>query len=152
MSPESTGMSDFERKIGKAFVEASKAASQAGQMAKKIMGEMSEETIEAKGYDLPALDLLETNQELIARLSLPGVSKENINIQATEDSLSVDAQAASLEGKYLRRELPARGFRREIKLPVEIKPEQVKASYINGILEVHLPKLVAINPTSVKVD
>ena len=43
-------------------------------------------------------------------------------------------------------------MKREIKLPVEIKPEQVKASYENGILEVRLPKLVVINAQRVTVD
>jgi HSP20 family protein len=44
------------------------------------------------------------------------------------------------------------GMRREIKLPVEIKPEQVKASFTDGILEVRLPKLVVINAQRVVVD
>ncbi len=44
------------------------------------------------------------------------------------------------------------GMRREIKLPVEIKPEQVKAGFENGILTVHLPKLVVVNAQRVPVD
>jgi HSP20 family protein len=42
--------------------------------------------------------------------------------------------------------------KREIKLPIEIKPEQVKASFKDGILEVHLPKLVVVNAQRVQVD
>jgi len=42
--------------------------------------------------------------------------------------------------------------RREIKLPMEIKPEQVKASFKDGILEVHLPKLVVVSAKRVAVE
>ena len=41
---------------------------------------------------------------------------------------------------------------REIKLPLEIKPEQVKASFRGGILEVRLPKLVVVNAQRVTVE
>lgn len=152
MRNDSLGSSDVERKVGKAVVEAARISSQASRAAKKILSDMAGEMAETKGYDLPALDLIETNQEIIARLSLPGVSKEKIDLRITEDSLSVDAAAAIVEGKYLRRETSPQGFKREIKLPEEIKPEQVKAAYENGILEVHLPKLVVVIPTTVKVE
>jgi HSP20 family protein len=152
MRSDSPGASDVERKVGKAVVEAAKMSSQASRVAKKILSDMAGEMAETKGYDLPAVDLMETNQEIIARVALPGVSKETIDLHVTEDSLSVEAKAALLEGKYLRRETSLQGFKRDIKLPVEIKPEQVKAAYENGILEVRLPKLVVINPTTVKVE
>jgi HSP20 family protein len=152
MRSDSPGASDVERKVGKAVVEAAKMSSQAGRVAKKILSDMAGEMAETKGYDFPVVDLIETNQEIIARVALPGVSKEKIDLHVTEESLSVEAKAAPVEGKYLRRETSIQGFKRDIKLPVEIKPEQVKAAYENGILEVHLPKLVVINPTTVKVE
>ena len=152
MRSESPGSSDVERKVGKAVVEAARMSGQASRAAKRILSEMAGDMAEAKGYDLPVVDLIETNQEIIARVAMPGVSKDKIDLRVTEDSISVDARATLVEGKYLRRETSAQGFRRETKLPVEVKPEQVKASYENGVLEVHLPKLVVINPTTVKVE
>lgn len=152
MRNDSPISSDVERKVGKAVVEAARISGQAGRAAKKILSDMAGEMADTKGYDLPALDLIETNQEIIARLSLPGVSKEKIDLRVTEDSLSVEAVAVPVEGKYLRRETSPQGFKRDIKLPEEIKPEQVKATYENGILEVHLPKLVVVVPTTVKVE
>lgn len=152
MTDQSTSSKDFERVIGKAAVEAAKTASQASQVAKRILGEMTSEVAESKGYDLPAIDLMDTNEEIIAFIALPGVSKEKIDLRITEDTLSVDAKATPREGRYLRRDLSPNGFKREIKLPVEIKPEAVKASYQNGILEVHLPKLVVVNAQRVQVE
>lgn len=147
MKSDSTSSSDLERMIGKAAVEAAKMSSQASQAAKKFLGEVSE----AKGYDVPAIDLIDGDEELIARVAMPGASKDSIDLRVTEDSLYVEAKAVPREGRYLRRETSTLGMKREIKLPVEIKPEQVKASYENGILEVHLPKLVVVNAQRVTV-
>ena len=152
MTDQSTGAKDFERVLGKAAIEAAKTASQASQVAKRIIGEMTSEVGESKGYDTPAIDLMDTNDEIVAFIALPGVSKDRIDLRITEDTLSIDAKATPREGKYLRRDLSPNGFKREIKLPAEIKPEAVRASFQNGILEVHLPKLVVVNAQRVQVD
>lgn len=149
MKSDSTSTSDLERMIGKAAVEAARMSSQASQAAKKFLSEASTET---KGYDVPAIDLIEGNDMLIARVALPGVSKAMIDLRVTEDTFSIEARAAPKEGKYLRREMSPLGLKREIKLPMEIKPEQVKATFENGILEVQLPKLVVVNAQKVQVD
>lgn len=152
MKSDSTGTSDLERVIGKAAVEAARVSSQASQVAKRVLREVSSEMAETKGYDLADIDLIETNEELVAFVSLPGASKESIDLKVTEDSLSVEAKAAEREGRYLRRDSSSLGRRQEIRLPLEIKPEQVKASFKEGILEVHLPKLVVLNAQKVQVD
>jgi HSP20 family protein len=138
--------------VGKAVVEAARMSAQASKAAKRILSEMAGDMGETKGYDLPAIDLIDAAQEIVARVSVPGMSKEKIDLRVTEDSISVVVRATPVEGKYLRRETSTLGFKREIRLPVEIKPEQVKAAYENGILEVRLPKLVVINSTTVNVE
>lgn len=148
MKSDSTGSSDLEKIVGKAATEAARMSSQASQAAKKILSDMGE----AKGYDIPAVDLIDTNEELIVRVSLPGVSKESIDLRVTEDSVSVEAKAPPAEGKYLKRETSPLGMKRDLKLPMEIKPEQVSANFENGILEIHLPKLVVVNAQRVQVD
>jgi HSP20 family protein len=152
MKSDSSGTSDLERVIGKAAVEAARMSSQASQAAKKILGDVTSEFGEPKGLDIAAIDLLETDDELVALVALPGASKENIDLRVTEDSLYVDAKANPREGRYLRREINTLGLKREMKLPVEVKPEQVRASFKDGILEVRLPKLVIVNAKRVQVD
>ena len=155
MKSDSSGISDLERVIGRAAVEAARMSSQASQAAKKILGDVSSEINEigeAKSSDLAPIDLIETEDELIVLVALPGASKEKIDLRVTEDSLYVDAKANPREGRYLRQEIGTLGRKREIKLPIEVKPEQVKASFKDGILEVHLPKLVVINAQRVQVD
>jgi HSP20 family protein len=155
MKSDSSGISDLERVIGRAAVEAARMSSQASQAAKKILGDVSSEINEigeAKSSDLAPIDIIETEDELIVLVALPGASKEKIDLRVTEDSLYVEAKATPREGKYLRREMGTMGRKREIKLPIEVKQEQVKASFKDGILEVHLPKLVVVNAQRVQVD
>ena len=152
MKSDSSGTSDLERVIGRAAVEAARMSSQASQAAKKILGDVTSEFGETKSLEIAAIDLLETDDELVALVALPGASKENIDLRVTEDSLYVEAKANPREGRYLRREINTTGLKREIKLPVEVKPEQVRASFKDGILEVRLPKLVIVNAKRVQVD
>jgi HSP20 family protein len=152
MKSDSSGSSDLERVIGRAAVEAARMSSQASQAAKKILGDVTSEFGETKSLDLAAIDLLETDDELIVLVALPGASKEVIDLRVTEDSLYVDAKANPREGRYLRQEINTMGMKREIKLPMEVKPEQVRASFKDGILEVSLPKLVIVNAKRVQVD
>jgi HSP20 family protein len=144
--------SDLERMVNRAAVEAAKMGSQAHQTAKKIFDQMSSDMGESKGYDVPTIDLLETNEELIALVALPGITKDLIDLRVTEDSLAISAKTAPKDMKYLRRETSPKGFKREIKLPEEIKPEQAKASYENGILEIRLPKLIVVSAQRVPVE
>ncbi len=150
MKSDSSSTSDLEKMIGKAAVEAARMSSQASQAAKKFLSETSSEA--TKGYDVPAVDLIENNEALVVRIALPGISKSMIDLRVTEDTLSIEARASPKEGKYIRREMSPLGFKRDIKLPMEIKPEQVKATFENGILEVQLPKLVVVNAQRVQVD
>jgi HSP20 family protein len=138
--------------IGKAAVEAARMSSQASQAAKKILGDVTGEISETKSLDRAPLDLIDADVELIALVSLPGASKDMIDLRVTEDSLYVDAKASPREGRYLRQELNSISLKREIKLPAEVKPEQVRAMFKDGILEVHLPKLVVVNAQKVQVD
>ncbi|MCK9405153.1 Hsp20/alpha crystallin family protein [Methanothrix sp.] len=152
MRSDSSGTSDLERMIGKAAVEAARMSSQASQAAKKILGDVTGEISETKSLDRAPLDLIDADVELIALVALPGASKDMIDLRVTEDSLYVDAKASPREGKYLRQELNSISLKREIKLPAEVKPEQVRAMFKDGILEVHLPKLVVVNAQKVQVD
>lgn len=152
MKSDSSGTSDLERVIGRAAVEAARMSSQVSQAAKKILGDVTSEFGETKSLEIAAIDLLETDDELVALVALPGASKEKIDLRVTEDSLYVEAKANPREGRYLRREINTMGLKREIKLPVEVKSEQVRASFKDGILEVRLPKLVIVNAKRVQVD
>lgn len=136
-----------ERMVGKAVIEAMKRSSRAREIVSKLMGEDIDlgrsEDVEVDTVDLP--------EEIVVLINLPGAEKEKIDLRVTEDSVSVEAGFVPMRGKYIRRERPD-VMKREIKLPVEIKPEGVSAKYKNGVLEAHLPKLVAVVTQKVTID
>lgn len=152
MRQDSTNPTELERKIGKAVMEAMKGSVYARQMIQRIVGDVMQDVHESKDYGIPEIDLMDTNEELIALVALPGIAKDSIDLRATEVTLSIEAKPAEKEGKYVKREMSPKGMKREIRLPEEIKPEQVRASYNNGILEVHMPKLIVVTPHTVPVQ
>ncbi|KYH36460.1 MAG: heat shock protein Hsp20 [Candidatus Hecatellales archaeon B24] len=76
----------------------------------------------------PLYDLSEEDGSLKITVEIPGASKEQIQVTATEKTLTVNAQ-----GK-------GRTYFREIELPAEVEPKNARSTYADGILEVTLPK------------
>jgi HSP20 family protein len=97
----------------------------------------------------PATDIVETDEELIVRLDLPGIDKGNVEVTVSEGELSVKATRGEVKEekgeKYYKRERTYRRFERMLKLPVDVKDEVAKAKLENGMLEVRMPK-VEVSP------
>lgn len=91
----------------------------------------------------PPADIKETDEAMIVTLELPGVEKEDIEIAAVNDDLSVSAKR-SIEPEQgesaQKREQSYDLFKRTVKLPYSIKSGQAKAAFNNGLLTVTLPK------------
>lgn len=92
----------------------------------------------------PAATLIETEEALTLQVQIPGVSTEDIDIQASREVVAIagNRQAPTLtEGETLRRnEFRYGSFRRVFSLPVAIAPQEVSADYQAGILVLTLPK------------
>jgi HSP20 family protein len=92
----------------------------------------------------PLLDLTETDNELVARIELPGVEKKGIVLNLTEDSLEIKAEKKKEERiekeGYIKSERSYKGFYRKMTLPAKIIPEKAEATYKEGILEIRMPK------------
>ncbi len=108
------------------------------------------------GVRSPYCDVQETDKEVIVTAELPGVSKEDIKINATEHELEISAEVKREEKEeregFLRREREFSRFYRCLTLPSEVDPGRAKATYRNGVLEVRLPKVKAEKGTSIKVE
>lgn len=105
----------------------------------------------AMGQRKAEVDILDYDEEIVALIDLPGVAKEEIDLRVSEEEIFLEAPARRPDGKYTRRERGLRFFRK-VELPEEVKPEQVRARFENGVLEVHLPKLVVAPSTRVNVE
>jgi HSP20 family protein len=104
----------------------------------------------------PLTDVYEVNNEVVIVVDLPGVEKENININATEDAVEINAELKKVEKvekpSYIKQERKYERFYRKITLPVKVKPEYAKSRYENGVLEIRLPKIETKKGIRIKVE
>jgi HSP20 family protein len=97
-----------------------------------------------RGLFEPAADVWETPDTVVVRVMAPGVSREQLHLTITEDTLTikgtVQAQAAQPDHTVHQQEIRSGAFQRVIPLPVAVRSEAAKAQLKDGILEVSLPK------------
>ncbi|HKY60852.1 MAG TPA: Hsp20/alpha crystallin family protein [Gemmatimonadota bacterium] len=97
---------------------------------------------EGEGW-MPALDVYEKDGEMVIRLDLPGMERKDVRVKVLDDILTIEGER-KLEKKieeeaYLCREAFYGTFTRRIALPAPVEEYEVKATFQNGILEVHVP-------------
>ena len=103
----------------------------------------------------PLINLTEGKDRYMIRAELPGVSSDELDIQATASTLSLAGERKipeeNSEAKYHRRERESGRFSRVISLPGEINPDKVEASLVNGILTIVVSKAEASKPRQISV-
>ena len=106
----------------------------------------------------PAAELIETTENLILKLEVPGMQAADIDIEATAKSVSVSGERKSKsdtiaeDKQKTRTEFRYGSFARVIPLPVRIQNTEVKAEYTNGVLTLTLPKAYEEKNKVVKVN
>ncbi len=108
------------------------------------------------GYRQPFIDVIETDKEIIATAEMPGLEKQDIKINLTEDRLEVSAETKQEEKKeekgYVYRERRSGSYFRAISLPSPVDPDNSKASYKNGVLEIKMPKTEIKKKKPLKIE
>ena len=103
----------------------------------------------------PAVDIVETEDELIVKADLPDVRLEDIDVRLENGTLSLKGERKfekELADKgYHRIERSYGSFMRSFSVPSSVDTEKVSADYKNGVLTVTLPKKEAAKPKQVKV-
>lgn len=103
---------------------------------------------------VPETDVEEDARQITVRFALPGVDKDDIRVQVSEESLSISGgrpeEDAAREG--VRREMPRGPFLRRVRLPAEVKPESAKAVYRDGVLCVTLARVRVQAGRDVKIE
>ncbi len=104
----------------------------------------------------PSVDMFDKKDEIVVKADIPGVDKENINISLSENTITIKGEMKReeevKEEDYYYAERSYGSFSRTLNLPTKVQADKVKASFKNGILEVHLPKAEEAKPKEVKVE
>ena len=104
----------------------------------------------------PAVDIYETENELVLKADLPEVNERDLDIQIENNMLTIRGERKFdhevKEDNYLRIERTYGAFSRSFSLPNTVNTEAIKAEYKNGVLRVELPKRAESKPRQVKVS
>jgi HSP20 family protein len=111
----------------------------------RVMSEVeSEHSQHIPGTRKALVDVQETDRDVIVTAELPGMKKEDIELNVTSERVEIKAQTREETTReeegftaYARRYA---GFYRAILLPTPVKSEDAKTTYKNGVLEIILPK------------
>ncbi len=108
------------------------------------------------GVWYPPVDILISRDAYLIRAELPGMKKEDFNLEVNDGTLTLsgerkfDEPATGVE--YQRRERLAGKFSRSFYLPQTVKSDGIKATYRDGILEIHLPKADEAKPKQIEIS
>lgn len=99
----------------------------------------------------PAIDIKDEDDKLVVTTDLPGINKEDVQINLKEDMLEISAKTrkekeTEEEEGYLRRERAYTQFYRAVRLPASVKEEGSTAKIENGVLTITLPKMQLEEP------
>lgn len=103
----------------------------------------------------PAVDILETENELVVKADLPDVKENDIDVQVERQTLTIRGERKFEKEEnagFHRIERSYGSFLRSFAVPSTVDTEKVAAEYRNGVLTVRLPKKEAAKPRQVKVQ
>jgi len=104
----------------------------------------------------PAVDIFETENELVLKADLPAVNEKDIDIRVENNMLTIRGERKFeqqvKEDDYLRIERTYGSFSRSFGLPNTVNTESINAGYKNGVLTVTMPKRAESKPKQVKVN
>lgn len=148
---EATENEEFDYKVyGKETVEETKniAEKMLNDVVSTLKARQSEwnKTLEEYKANKPAVDLFEYEDNLVIKLDAPRVSKEDISVKMSTDTIEIeidfpDCIADDEEVKVLRKERCSGKTKNIIPLPVEVDLKEVNASFEDNELTITLPKI-----------
>jgi len=104
----------------------------------------------------PAVDIYETENELVVKADLPDVQEKDIDVRVENNTLTIRGERKFSnevhEDNYLRIERAYGTFTRSFSLPNTVDTEAIKAEYRNGVLSVRMPKREESKPKQIKIS
>jgi HSP20 family protein len=104
----------------------------------------------------PAVDIYETENELVVKADLPDLQDKDIDVRITNNTLTIRGERKFENGvkeeNYLRIERAYGSFMRNFSLPNTVSSENIRAEYRNGVLTLHMAKREESKPKQIKIS
>ncbi len=138
--------------------EPSRGATTLQEQINRVFADMLERTGEESNLTpwAPAVDIFETEHELVVKADLPEVNPQDLDIRVENNILTIRGER-KFENKvneenYLRVERAYGSFSRSFSLANSVKSEAIKADYHSGVLTLSIPKREEAKPKQIKVN
>lgn len=106
--------------------------------------------------ELPRVDVLDRDQEVVIRAEIPGVAREDLEVTMSDNTVTFRGHSRheeeKEEGEYHYRETSRGEFCRTIPLPADVDSEKARARHKDGIVELVLPKVKSSQRRKVEVE
>lgn len=102
----------------------------------------------------PALNLSEDDDKVFVNAELPGIKPEDLDISVIGDTLTLRGERKAdegSEGSYHRRERKMGRFHKAVTLPYAVNPEDVEASFKDGVLSIVMKKAESAKPKKITI-
>lgn len=103
----------------------------------------------------PAVDVFETKEAVVLKAELPGLTADEVEVEVDDNVLTISGERVLKdsveEGNYYRLERSYGTFSRSLTLPQGIKSDEVAATFVDGVLEVTVPKADEVKPRKVAI-
>ena len=110
----------------------------------------------AGGFWNPAVDVFETDEAVVINAELPGLSKENIEIDVKNRLLTVKGERSqetdTREDRYYRKERSFGRFERTFSLLEGVEPDKITAEFKDGVLKIRIPRPEDKKPRQITVN
>jgi HSP20 family protein len=138
--------------------EPSRGATTLQEQLNRVFGNLLERTGDESNLTpwAPAVDIFETEHELVVKADLPDVNPQDLDIHVENNILTIRGERKFenkvKEENYLRIERAYGSFSRSFSLANSVKSEAIRADYKNGVLTLSIPKREEAKPKQIKVN
>ena len=102
---------------------------------------------------IPNCDIEETDEDYLIWLDLPGISKNDLNIEMTENTITVSGERHQKcdKKRIVNQERHCGKFKRNFRLPLTVNSERIEAEHQDGVLKITIPKAEILKPRQIDI-
>jgi HSP20 family protein len=108
------------------------------------------------GWSAPAIDMYQTDDEIVVKAALPGIKPEDVQINITGEVLHIKGEMKyedeQQERAWHMREQRWGAFERSVALPTDVVADKARAEFENGVLVITLPKAEEVKPKTINIQ